>query len=600
MKLEDYGFIGDTHTGALIGINGSIDWLCTPRFDSDACFAALLGEPKNGHWQISPQEPILHVRHAYRGDTLILETIFETAHGVAKLIDFMPPKGKYRDVVRIVEGVSGCVNMELRLVVRFDYGMTIPWVKRTHELLTGGSGPNALVLRSDVPTFGEDLSTVARFSVSAGERKSFVLTWYPSHHEIPEKIDPIKSLAQTEEYWTEWSARCTYRGEYRAAVIRSLLTLKGLTYAPTGGIVAALTTSLPEKLGGVRNWDYRFCWLRDATFTLYSFMMAGYTEEAADWSHWLLRAVAGDPAQLQIMYGAAGERRLTEVQLPHLKGYENSVPVRIGNAAAEQFQLDVYGEVMDAMHLAREMKIECDPAYWHLERHIADFVEENWDKPDEGIWEIRGPRRHFTHSKVMAWVAIDRAVRSAEEFGLDGPVDRWRELRDRIHHEVCEKGYHAGRQAFTQFYGSELLDASLLMLPLVGFIPATDERMRRTIELIEKELVVDGFVQRYDPDKSASVDGLPPGEGSFLPCSFWLVDCLHLIGREKEARAMYQRLLDIRTPLGLISEEYDQARHRLIGNFPQAFTHVGLVNTARNLSPREGPAEHRGAHLVVP
>jgi GH15 family glucan-1,4-alpha-glucosidase len=597
MRLEDYGFIGDTHTGALVGINGSIDWLCTPRFDSDACFAALLGSEKNGHWQISPRGAPGRVRHSYREETLILETIFETTDGTVRLIDFMPPAGKYRDVVRIVEGVQGRVEMELKLVVRFDYGLTIPWVKRSSEGLTAVAGPNALVLRSDVPTFGEDLSTVARFSVGEGERKSFVLTWYPSHEEQPPKpIDSVISLQQTEDHWRRWSARCTYKGEYRAAVVRSLLTLKGLTYAPTGGIVAALTTSLPEKLGGVRNWDYRFCWLRDATFTLYSFMQAGYTEEAAAWSHWLLRAVAGDPAQLQIMYGAGGERRLTEVQLAHLSGYENSTPVRIGNAASEQLQLDVYGEVMDAMHLAREMKIDCDPAYWHLQRHLVDYVEANWAKPDEGIWEIRGPRRDFTHSKVMAWVAVDRAVRAVEEFGLEGPLDRWRALRDQIHREVCEKGFNPARGAFTQFYGSDLLDAALLMIPLVGFLPATDERVRTTIELIQEELVVEGYVQRYHPDKSGAVDGLPPGEGSFLPCSFWLVDCLHLLGREREARDMFQRLLDIRTGLGLISEEYDPVRHRLIGNFPQAFTHVGLINTARNLSPKVGPADHRGAH----
>jgi GH15 family glucan-1,4-alpha-glucosidase len=596
MKLEDYGFIGDTHTGALVGIDGSIDWLCMPRFDSDACFAALLGNEKNGHWRIHPKEPVQRVRHAYIDDTLILETIFETANGSIRLIDFMPPRGKYRDVVRIVEGLHGRVDMEMKLVIRFDYGMTIPWVKRSDEGLTATAGPNALVLRSDVPTFGEDLSTVARFSVGEGERKSFVLTWYPSHEPVPDPIGAAQSLVETEAYWREWSGRCTYQGPYRSAVIRSLVTLKGLTYAPTGGIVAALTTSLPEKLGGVRNWDYRFCWLRDATFTLYSFMQSGYTEEAAAWSHWLLRAVAGDPAQLQIMYGTGGERRLTEVQLPHLGGYENSTPVRIGNAASEQLQLDVYGEVMDAMHIAREMKIDCDPAYWHLQRHLVDFVEANWHKPDEGIWEIRGPRRDFTHSKVMAWVAIDRAVRAVEQFGFDGPLDRWKELRETIHRDVCEKGFHPGRRAFTQFYGSEKLDASLLMMPLVGFLPATDERVRSTIELIEKELVLDGYVQRYNPDESASVDGLPPGEGSFLPCSFWLVDCLYLMGREEEAREKFQRLLDARTGLGLMAEEYDTARHRLIGNFPQAFTHVGLVNTARNLSPKVGAADHRSAH----
>ena len=597
MKLEDYGFVGDTHTGALIGNNGSIDWLCTPRFDSDACFAALLGSEKNGCWQISPREPILKSSQSYHDESLILETVFETAHGAVRLIDFMPPKGKYRDVVRIVEGLRGTVEMELKLIIRFDYGYTIPWVKRTGEGLTAIAGPNALILRSDVRTFGQDLSTRAHFTLGKEERKSFVLTWYPSHDSPPEPVHAMHSLVETQDYWRAWAGRCTYRGEWRSAVLRSLLTLKGLTYAPTGGIVAAATTSLPEKLGGIRNWDYRYCWLRDATFTLYSFMQAGYTEEAAAWSDWLLRAAAGDPAQLQIMYGAAGERRLLEFQLPHLAGYENSAPVRIGNAASEQLQLDVYGEVMDAMHLAREMKIDTNPANWPLQRHLVSFVEANWMKPDEGIWEIRGPRRHFTHSKVMSWVAIDRAVRAVEEFGLEGDLERWRKLRQTIHDDVCARGFHAGKKAFTQFYGSELLDASLLMIPLVGFLPATDERVQSTVERIQEELSVDGYVQRYHPEKSTGVDGLPPGEGSFLPCSFWLVDCLHLMGREKEARAMFQRLLSIRTGLGLLSEEYDTTQKRLIGNFPQAFTHVALINTARNLSPRLGPAEHR-AHFI--
>ena len=599
MRIEDYGFIGDTHTGALVGINGSIDWLCTPRFDSDACFAALLGTEKNGCWKINPTDAIVRASHRYRGETLVLETTFETATGEVRVIDFMPPKGRYRDVVRVVEGVRGWVNMELRLVIRFDYGMTVPWVKRTDGATEAVAGPNGLVLRADVPTFGEDLSTVARFSVGEGERKSFVLTWYPSHHPIPEAISAEKSLAETEEYWREWSSRCTYKGEWRDAVMRSLITLKGLTYAPTGGIVAALTTSLPEHIGGVRNWDYRYCWLRDATFTLYSFMQAGYVQEATDWSHWLLRAIAGDPAQLQIMYGVGGERRLTEVQLHHLPGYENSAPVRIGNAASEQLQLDVFGEVMDAMYLAWQMKIETDEAYWHLQLHLIDYVEANWDKPDEGIWEIRGPRRHFTHSKVMAWVAIDRAVRTAEDFGLDGPVDRWRALRQTMHDEICDKGFNKEKGAFTQYYGSDKLDASILMLPLVGFLPATDERMASTIRLIEKELTFNGYVARYDPDASANVDGLPPGEGSFLPCSFWLVDCLHLMGREDEARAMFERLLSIRSSLGLIAEEYETTRGRQVGNFPQAFTHVGLINTARNLSPKQGPAEHRSANAVA-
>ena len=596
MKLEDYGFIGDMHTGALVGINGSMDWLCTPRFGNAACFAALLGNEENGCWRISPRKAVQRARHSYRGETLILETVFETEDGAVKLIDYMPPRGKYRDVVRIVEGLQGRVEMESKLIIRFDYGLTIPWVQQSPEGLTAMAGPNALILRADVPTFGEDLSTAARFSVREGERKSFILTWYPSHESPPDPINSWYSLADTENFWRKWASRCTYDGEWRDVVVRSLLTLKALTYAPSGGIVAALTTSLPEKLGGVRNWDYRCCWLRDATFTLYSLMQAGYTEEATAWSHWLLRAVAGDPAQLQILYGAMGERRLTEVELHHLCGYENSAPVRIGNAASEQFQLDVYGEVMDAMYLARSMKIDCDPAYWHLQRHLVDFVETHWTEPDEGIWEIRGPRRHFTHSKIMAWVAIDRAVRSVEDFGLEGPVEHWRKLRQTIHEEVCAKGFHPKRNAFTQFYGSEKLDASLLMLPLVGFLPATDERVQSTINLIEKELLIDGYVLRYHSDDSSSVDGLPPGEGAFLPCTFWLVDCLHLLGKEKEARELFQRLLNIQTSLGLLSEEYDQGARRLVGNFPQAFTHVSLVNTAFNLSPKRGPAEHR-AHL---
>jgi GH15 family glucan-1,4-alpha-glucosidase len=594
MKIEDYGFIGDTHTGALVGRNGSIDWLCMPRFDSDACFAALLGTEKNGCWQIQPKGEITRVAQAYRDETMVLETTFETAQGAVRVIDFMPPRGRHRDLVRIVEGLRGRVEMELKLIIRFDYGLTIPWVKRSRGGLTAVAGPSALVLRSDVPTFGEDLTTVAHFSVGDGERKSFVLSWYPSHEEPPSPISAWHSLLEAEDYWHDWASRCTYQGPWREAVVRSLLVLKALTYGPTGGIVAALTTSLPEKLGGVRNWDYRFCWLRDATFTLYSLMQGGYTEEAAAWSHWLLRAVAGDPAQLQIMYGAGGERRLTEIELKHLPGYENSAPVRIGNLASEQLQLDVYGEVMAAMYLARQMKIDCDPAYWHLERHLVEFVEAHWRDADEGIWEIRGQRRHFTHSKLMAWVAIDRAVKAVEEFGLDGDVEKWRRLRQEIHDDVCQHGYHAGRKAFTQYYGTDKLDAALLMMPLVGFLPPDDERVISTIEAIEQDLIVDGYVQRYHPEKSTAVDGLPPGEGAFLPCTFWYVDCLHLLGRDKEAHEIFERLLSIRTPLGLLSEEYDVKNQRLVGNFPQAFTHVGLINTAVNLSRKVGPAERRG------
>jgi GH15 family glucan-1,4-alpha-glucosidase len=588
MKLEDYGLIGDTHSGALVGSNGSIDWLCVPRFDSEACFAALLGSERNGCWQIAPQEAGIG-RQSYQEDTLVLETLFETDAGAVRVIDFMPMRDHGRHVVRIVEGVRGRVNMTMRLIARFDYGRTVPWVRKVPEGLLAIAGPNALILRTDVPTEGENLSTVARFPVAEGERKTFVLTWYSSNLPVPEAVDVDQELANTQKYWREWAARCDYDGEWRPAVIRSLLTLKAMTYAPTGGIMAALTTSLPEKLGGVRNWDYRFCWLRDATLTLFSLMRSGYNEEAGAWGVWLLRAVAGDAAQLQIMYGPAGERRMTEIELPHLPGYENSSPVRIGNAASEQFQLDVYGEVMGALHLARQRKIELDEADWRLQRHLVEFVAKHWREPDEGIWEIRGPRRHFTHSKMMAWVAVDRAVRAVEEFGLEGDLDLWRALRQEIHNDVCAKGFHPGRKAFTQCYDSDKLDASLLMIPLTGFLPPTDERVISTIAAIEKELLVDGFVLRYRPDDS-KVDGLPPGEGVFLPCSFWLVTCLHMTGRKQEAREMFERLLSLRTPLGLLSEEYDCTEHRLVGNFPQAFSHVSLVNTAHRLSGTGGTA----------
>lgn len=597
MNLECYGFIGDMHTCALVGLNGSIDWLCLPRADSNAVFAALLGDEKNGCWRIAPQEPVIRAGHTYRKDTLILETEFETRTGVARVIDCMPPTGPNRDVLRIVDGVQGEVVMTMRLIIRMDYGRTVPWVRHG----SGGgviamAGPDAIVLRTPVETRGEDLSTVATFTVKAGEKRTFVLTWYPSHLPMPDPIDPLLALERTETYWKEWSSRCTYKGEWRDAVVRSLITLKGLTFSPTGGILAAATTSLPEFVGGVRNWDYRFCWLRDATFTLYSFMEAGYTEEAAAWGDWLLRAVAGDPAQLQIMYGAAGERSLPEFELSHLAGYENSRPVRVGNAAAAQFQLDVYGEVMDAMHLARKVGLNPGEESWGLQRHLVDFVVRNWSEPDEGIWEIRGPRRHFTHSKIMAWVALDRAVKAVEQFNLKGDVELWRTTRDAIHADVCANGFHSGVGAFTQYYGTELLDASVLMLPLVGFLPATDPRVISTVEAIQRELVIDGLVYRYHPTKSVTVDGLPPGEGAFLPCSFWLVDCLYLMGRKEEAREFFVRLLALRNDLGLLAEEYDPAQRRLVGNYPQAFSHVGLINTAQNLSRHYvGPAEQRSS-----
>src|SRR5688572_28772837 len=528
MKLEDYGFIGNMRTAAIVGANGSIDWLCLPRFDSNACLAALLGEEKNGCWRIAPRDGDKLGRQRYRPDTLILETEFETETGAVRLIDCMPPHARFREVVRIVEGVRGEVTMAMRFIVRFDYGRTVPWVWTDAEGLNVVAGPDALNLRTDVEIHGEDLSTVAEFTVKEGERRRFVLAWHPSHERPPEAVDAERALNHTELYWREWCAHCTYAGEWREAVMRSLLTLKGLTFVPTGGILAAATTSLPEHIGGVRNWDYRFCWLRDATFTLYSFMEAGYTEEAKAWGEWLLRAVAGDPAQLQIMYGAAGERSLHEFELKHLSGYENSRPVRVGNAAAEQFQLDVYGEVMDALHLARRVGIRTGANSWHLQRHLVEFVEKHWSEPDEGIWEIRGPRRHFTHSKVMAWVALDRAVKAVEEFNLPGDLDRWKALRQAIFDDVCFRGFNAARNSFVQSYDSKELDASLLMLPLVGFLPPEDPRIVSTVAAVERELLRDGLVLRYDSSKS--VDGLPPGEGAFLACTFWLADAYALTG----------------------------------------------------------------------
>ena len=596
MKIEDYGFISDTQTAALVGKNGSIEWLCLPRFDSASCFAALLGDEENGRWRICPATPEYISRQRYRGDTLILETEFETATGRVLVTDCMPPRGRYPDVIRIVEGISGNVPMQMKLVIRFDYGTTVPWVRRRDGGTVAIAGPDAVILRTDVETHGENLSTASEFTVSAGEKRFFVLTWFPSHEPAPEPERAFEAVASAEKYWTEWTEQCSYRGEWRDDVVRSLITLKGLTYAPTGGIVAAATTSLPERIGGVRNWDYRFCWLRDATFTLYALMAGGYREEASAWRDWLLRAAAGCKSQLQIMYGPAGERRLPELELPHLGGYENSQPVRVGNAASRQFQLDVFGEVIDAMHQARRHGIDCSEESWRLERHVMALLESRWQEPDEGIWEIRGDRRQFTHSKVMAWVAADRAIKAVESFGFDGDASRWKVLRQRIHEEVCAQGYDADRNTFTQFYGSKKLDASLLMIPLVGFLPVTDRRVRGTIETIERDLVSDGFVLRYHPGESASVDGLPPGEGTFLPCSFWLTDCLHLLGRDADARRWFERLLSVKSPLGLLSEEYDPQCKRLVGNFPQAFSHVGLVNTAYNLAERNGPAERRSEH----
>jgi GH15 family glucan-1,4-alpha-glucosidase len=583
-KIEDYGFLSDTQSGALVSREGCIDWLCLPRFDSGACFASLLGEKKNGCWLFSPKEKIDKVNRRYRGDTLILETEIETASGAVRLIDFMPPRGKNPDIVRIVEGLRGEVRMKMELIIRFEYGSVIPWVRKAHDGLEAIAGPDGLILRTPIETRGEDLTTVAEFTVKKGERVPFVLTWFASHEEPARAINPEHALRDTEKFWSDWAKRCRYAGPWRDAVMRSLVTLKGLTYAPTGGIVAAATTSLPEAIGGVRNWDYRYCWLRDATFTLYALMQGGYREEAESWREWLLRAIAGSPSQMQIMYGVRGERRLEEYEIPWLAGYENSKPVRIGNAASQQFQLDVYGEVLGAMHYAHQAGIENRETDWRLQVGLVEFLESNWDQPDDGIWEVRGGRKHFTHSKMMAWLAFDRAVKLVEKCGCSGDrhVERWKKIREQIHAEVCERGFNAGKKAFTQVYGSDGLDASLLMMPLVGFLPATDERVLGTIAAIERELMQDGFVLRYRPQEEG-VDGLPGGEGVFLPCSFWLADCLHLIGRKKEAQEMFERLLTLRNDLGLLAEEYDPVAKRQLGNFPQAFTHVVLVNTAHTL-----------------
>jgi len=597
LRIEDYALIGDCHSAALVGRDGSIDWLCWPRFDSAACFAALLGDEKNGRWKIAPAGEIISVKRAYREDTLILETEFETAEGAIALVDFMPMRDQHCNLVRIVKGLRGRVPVEMQMILRFDYGASVPWVTRLPEGGKAGSGtravagPDMAVLRADVPLKGEDLTTVARFEVGAGESVAFVLSHGASHLPVPSAIDPQRALWATEEFWTQWSRRCKARGEWDVHVRRSAITLKALTYAPTGGVLAAPTTSLPERLGGVRNWDYRFCWLRDATFTLLGAMRAGYYGEAEAWREWLLRAVAGSPEQIQIMYGIAGERRLTELEIPWLAGYEGSAPVRIGNAAASQLQLDVYGEVMDVLYQACKGGLACSEATWGVQSALLEHLEKIWQSPDEGLWEVRGPRRQFTHSKVMCWVAFDRAVKLVEQFGMKGPVERWRELRDRIHAEVCANGFDAARGAFVQSYGSKALDASLLLIPIIGFLPPDDPRVIGTVRAIEKDLVVDGLVRRYHTHQAD--DGLPPGEGVFLACSFWLADNLLLQGRREEARELFERLLALRNDVGLLAEEYDPVAKRFLGNFPQAFSHVALVNTAMNLGEAEKPVERR-------
>jgi GH15 family glucan-1,4-alpha-glucosidase len=587
--IEDYGLIGDLQTAALVSRHGSIDWLCVPRFDSSAIFAALLGDSENGHWTIQPQGEFRPVARRYRGNTLVLESELETSSGAVRLLDFMPPRETAPDIVRIVEGIRGRVAMQMELALRFDYGSIVPWVRNLEGTLVGVAGPDAVAFRTPVELEGRDLRTFSEFTVSEGDRVPFVLTWFPSNEEVPGQVDAEEALADTESYWEEWAESCAMRGKWRDAVVRSLLTLKALTFAPTGGIVAAPTTSLPEALGGVRNWDYRYCWLRDATLTLLALVRAGYVDEARAWRDWLLRAIAGSPEAVQIMYGVAGERRLTEVELPWLTGYEGSRPVRIGNGACDQLQVDVYGEVADALYQARKQGLEASDDAWSLLRKLLEWLESGWREPDEGIWEVRGPRRHFTHSKVMAWVAFDRGVKLMQRFGREGPLDRWRSMRKTIREEVLRKGYNADRGTFVQYYGSDRLDASLLLIPLIGFLPADDERVVGTVRAIQDELMRDGLVERYRADEeNVDVDGLPPGEGVFLPCSFWLAAVLAQQGRREEAVELYERLLSLRNDLGLISEEYDPERKRLVGNFPQAFTHLTLVETGFTLSRGSG------------
>ena len=592
MRIEDYGLIGDLETAALVGRDGSVDWLCLPRFDSPACFAALLGDERNGHWRIAPADGSAAIARRYRPGTLILETEFETSEGTVRLVDFMPPRAGAVSLVRIVEGVRGRVPLRLELAIRLDYGSAIPWVTHDENRLNAVLGPDALRLVTPVEVRGEDMRTVADVVVGEGDRVPFTLDWHPSHLAAPEPTEPFAALAATEEFWESWSDRCSYHGEWEEPVTGSLRVLKALTYAPTGAIVAAPTTSLPESLGGVRNWDYRFCWIRDAALALYALLDCGYGEEALAFRDWLLRATAGDARQYQIMYGVAGERRLPELVLEHLPGYEGARPVRVGNAAADQFQLDTFGELLDAAHMgrtaARALGIPIGRTVaggvWKRHLTLMDRLEEVWSEPDEGIWEVRGPRRHFTYSKVMAWVGFDRAVKAVEQFGLEGPAERWKRLRAELHDEICREGYDADRGTFTQYYGSRELDASLLKLPLVGFLPPSDERIRGTVEAVERELIEDGLVLRYRTGSSeGEVDGLPGREGAFLACSFWLAAAQAMVGRQRDARALFERLLGLRNDLGLLSEEYDPESGRLLGNFPQAFSHLALIEAARRL-----------------
>ncbi len=592
LLIEDYALIGDTHTAALVGRDASVDWLCLPRFDSSACFAHLLGDTDHGFWRIAPAaspppgqgDPLLATRRRYIDDTLVLESEFDLPEGTVRITDCMPVREASPCVVRLVECIAGAVDMRMDLEIRFEYGSVVPWVRRVDGQLVAIAGPDGLALWTTAPTHGEKMRTVSEFHLREGQTTSFVLTHFASHGEVARPVAAQYAIEETKSWWQEWADLANFEPhKWRDAVVRSLITLKALTYAPTGGIIAAPTTSLPESLGGERNWDYRYCWLRDATLTLSALMAAGYREEAADWRDWLLRAAAGDPSKLQIMYGAAGEKNLKEDVLDWLPGYEGSKPVRIGNAAAGQYQLDVYGEVLGTLHEARRTGLEPAGPAWDLELALMDFIETGWKEPDDGIWEVRGPRRHFTHSKVEAWVAVDRAIHDIEDFGLQGPLDKWRSIRAEIHKQVLEKGFDAERNTFTQYYGSKELDASVLMIPIVGFLPAKDPRVIGTVEAIMRDLSVDGFVSRYDSEKSEHVDGLSGREGAFLACSFWLADDLHLIGRTDDAVQLYERLLSLRNDLGLLAEEYDPVAKRLVGNFPQAFSHVSLVNTTVGL-----------------
>ena len=588
--IESYALLGDMQTAALVSQTGSIDWLCVPRFDSPACFAALLGDEDNGFWRLAPTGAERCTRRAYDGDTLVLHTDWETTEGAVRVIDFMPLRGQAPDVVRVVEGLTGKVEMSCAIRIRFDYGALMPWVRRRDDGFSATAGPDSVYLRTPVPLEGHDYTHTATFTVSEGERVPFVLTWQASNLPAPDHVDPERALEQALDYWHKWSSQCRYDGEWSEAVIRSIITLKALIYEPTGGVVAAATTSLPEALGGDRNWDYRYCWLRDASMMLQGMVYDGHFDEARAWREWLLRAIGGDPKKLRIMYGLSGERRLAEQEVDHLSGYAGSRPVRIGNAASEQRQLDVYGEILDALHLDRASGLSAEDDAWAMQLGVLDYLESIWAEPDSGLWEMRGDPQHYVHSKVMAWAGFDRAVRAVENFGVDGPVDRWREVRDKIHAQVCDEGFDEKRNTFTQYYGSKALDAATLLLPQVGFLPGDDPRIIGTIDAVQKDLLVDGFLRRYDNDDAK--DGFESEEASFVVCTIWLADTLHLAGREDEAREVFERVLSIRNDVGLLAEEYDPRKKRQLGNVPQAYSHVGLVNTARALS-RHGKATGR-------